>query len=368
MKIVFLVSSLGAGGAERVATTLCNVWSESYQSVTLISTFSGGADSFYPLGKNVEIIHLATEAPRHPFGGKRYINRLLKLTNIINDRRPDLVISFLPNVNIANIICAATNRTPCIICERSDPLAQPIGFFWRMACKLLYRFADSVCVQTRAATTRIKTAYSGLKNVQSIPNPLPEDLLNWRAKYIQPKTKILLSIGRLADEKQVHLIIDAFHQLSPSHTDWQLHIYGDGPKKAALVAQVAALKLDHKVFILGKTTEPWRVMADADAFVMTSLYEGFPNALLEAMAVGLPCVATDCPSGPAEMTGGGSDALLVQPGDTDGLKNALDRLMSDPTLRQTLGERGRAAVLERYALNVVLKAWDDLFRQVGAKA
>jgi glycosyltransferase involved in cell wall biosynthesis len=105
-------------------------------------------------------------------------------------------------------------------------------------------------------------------------------------------------------------------------------------------------------------------MAQADAFVMNSRYEGFPNALLEAMAVGLPCVAAACPSGPREISNDGRDALLFEPGDTEGLRQALMHLMSSADFRAALGQQARTSVLGRYSLAAVMKHWDDLIAAV----
>jgi glycosyltransferase involved in cell wall biosynthesis len=145
-----------------------------------------------------------------------------------------------------------------------------------------------------------------------------------------------------------------------------LHLAGDGPQRTTLQRQIDATKLpSSRLRLLGRSSEPWTLMREADAFVMASRYEGFPNALLEAMGTGLPCVATDCPSGPREISRDGIDALLVTPGDSVALEAALDRLMGDATLRKDLGERARKSVMERYSLPTVLKIWDAVFASVG---
>lgn len=366
MRILFLVSSLESGGAERVATTLCNAWVARGDSVTLVPTFWGGGTSFYPLHDGVDLLYLSQLLSESSSLGKRHIARLTALRQLIREKCPDVVVSFLPNVNIAALAATAFSDVPCIVCERSDPAVQPIGWTWRVACNLLYRYADLVSVQTQAVASNIHQVYGGLKKVAAIPNPLPTDLLAWQASGSDNDQKTLISVGRLSEEKRVSLVIDAFCGLAPAYPDWDLHVYGDGPQRTALQYQIEKLGLSERVFLKGRTTEPWRAMATADAFVMASRYEGFPNALLEAMGVGLPCVTTDCPSGPREISREGKDALLIGVEDRGGLRNALARLMSDRSLRQTLGKSARASVVERYALEAVLKDWDELFASVGA--
>lgn len=115
----------------------------------------------------------------------------------------------------------------------------------------------------------------------------------------------------------------------------------------------------------GKTTEPWAELSHAHAFAMTSRVEGFPNVLLEAMALGLPCISFDCPSGPAELTQQGTVGLLVRLNDRLELEKAIRRFFGDDEFRCALGARGKQAVWSRYRLETVLLQWDALFRQVG---
>lgn len=371
MKIVFLVSSLGSGGAERVASTLSNAWVARGDQVTLVPTFSGGGKPFYELDPRVEVRFLADEigGAARLGGGKRYVQRLLALRQLIQQRQPNLVLSFLPNVNIAAVIATAFTGIPCIVSERSDPSMLPIGRFWSLACRALYRFADAVTVQTESVAERIGSIYSGLKRVAVMPNPLPADLeaqLPSAARRPAETTRhVLLSVGRLAPEKRTDLIIAAFARLAPRYPDWDLHLVGDGPLRAALQQQVEATGLPpERLRLLGRSAEPWLLMQQADAFVLASDYEGFPNALLEALALGLPAVSTDCRSGPREISENGQIASLVPPGDESALEQALSRLFSDPALRQQQGTAAALSVRRRYGLPVVLALWDALFNQV----
>lgn len=367
MKIIFLISSLNSGGAERIASTLCNAWSHRGDSVLLVPTFSGGGQPFYEMNDGVKVAYLSDLLVPSDRKGKRYVERMLTLRRLVRDAEPDVVVSFLPNVNIAAMAASAFSGVPSVICERSDPSMMPLGRFWRTACNLFYRYADLLTVQTEAVRRSIHTVYGGLERVAVVPNPLPERVLDYRADLCVPKARrVLLSLGRLSEEKRVGQIIDAFSELASDFPEWDLHIYGDGPERDLHASTIKRNGVEDRILLRGRTETPWGVMASADGFVMNSRFEGFPNALLEAMGVGLPCVSSDCPSGPREITRGGKDALLIPSGDVPALRSALARLMGNSDLRIDLGARARESVIARYSLDAVLSVWDDLFRQVGA--
>lgn len=372
MKTVFLTSSLGSGGAERVATTLCNAWVARGDEVVLIPTFSGGGRPFYPLDARVSLRYLADEVGGG-CGGKRHLRRLWALRRMILAAQPDVVVAFLPNVNIAALAATAFTGIPCVIGERSDPVEQPIGHFWTTACRLFYRCADAVTVQTESVAQRIGTVYSGLKRIRVLPNPLPPELasLQPRAPDSGPANgrHVLLSVGRLSAEKRTDLIVAAFARVADHHPAWDLHVVGDGPLRDALQQQIERCGLPAgRVSLLGRSHSPWQLMREADAFVLASAYEGFPNALLEAVAIGLPSISTDCRSGPREISDEGRVVRLVPTDDLAALAGALDKLLGDPSLRRRLSETGPGSVRRRFSLPTVLARWDELFAAVtGSK-
>ncbi len=366
MKICLLVSSLGNGGAERVATTLCNAWAERGDDVMLMPTFSGGGHPFHKVSSAVELVYLADRVgitKKHPWS---YAKRIVALRNAIKEQSPDVVVSFLPNVNVAAVLSCSFLRIPLIICERRDPSSQPCPGYWEYACRLTYRHADMVTLQTDDAAARAQQIYPGLRKVRSIPNPLP-DALFANPKRSGNKRKILLSLGRLSAEKQISKSIRAFRDVASRFDDWDLHIYGDGPERSACASLIDELNLSGRVVLKGQTADAWAVMAGADAFIMTSRCEGFPNALLEACGIGLPCVVFDCPSGPKEITRGGEDALLVPLDDHGALVAALSRIMDDAAFRISLGRHARESTFNRFRLGAVMNSWDRLFSEVGAK-
>lgn len=367
MLILLLTSSMGSGGAERVACTLANAWSSRGDEVTLMPTFSGRGDCFYELSPDVHLTYLADLVKRRARSFVNQITRLRALRRFIATERPDVIVSLLTNVNVAAVLASVGLGIPVIVCERIDPFAMPISRLMRLACRFTYPLADALMVQTHDVATKYSSSNRTLRRVRVIPNPIPGQMLDIQQHAGIGKAKRLLSVGRLDAQKQFDVLIKVFASLTRHHANWSLRIVGEGLLRPVLQQQIADLGPDGRVELPGGTANIGVELAGADVFVLTSAYEGFPNVLLEAMAVGLPCVTFDCPSGPREMTMEGKVAMLVPLNDEDALENALSRLMMDEDLRQSLGRRARASVMERFALDKVLGQWDSLFEEVGAK-
>jgi GalNAc-alpha-(1->4)-GalNAc-alpha-(1->3)-diNAcBac-PP-undecaprenol alpha-1,4-N-acetyl-D-galactosaminyltransferase len=364
-KILFLMSSMGAGGAERVAATLANAWVSRGDRVTLMPTFSARGDCFYPLSRQVELVYLADLVSNNKWTYASRIARLLAMRRFVKMDRPAVIVSFLSNVNVAAVLASAGLRIPLIVCERVDPFVLPMSPFQWLACRIAYPFADVLMVQTHAVAFKYASSGWALRRVSVIPNPIPEQMLSIPVHSAVARTRRLLSIGRLDEQKQFNVLIKVFASLKGRNPNWSLRIVGEGPLRVALQQQIVALGMETCIELFGRSSDIGQELAEADAFVLTSKYEGFPNALLEAMAAGLPCIAFDCPSGPQEMSLDGRVALLVPLNDERALEHELERLMVNDDLRRSLGERARTSVRERFSLDRVLERWDSLFEELG---
>jgi glycosyltransferase involved in cell wall biosynthesis len=329
-------------------------------------TFSDRGDCFYELLPNVRFIYLADLVSLRGKAWDQQILRLLALRRFMTNERPDVIVSFLPNVNVAAVLASIGLGIPLIICEHTDPFFAPIPRLLRLACKFTYPLADTLTVLTDIIANKYAAHGLFLPRIRVMPNPIFEQLMNvvHRGSNDVAK-KRLLGIGRLADVKQFSLLIRVFANLSDRHSQWGLRIVGEGNLWADLQQQIADCGLASRIELTGATLAIGDELAEADIFVLTSRYEGFSLVLLEAMAVGLPCVSFDCPSGPREITMDGQLALLVPPNDEHALELALERLMLDADLRQTLGRHARASVKERFSLDKILGQWDLLFEELG---
>ena len=376
MRILFLVGRLSAGGAERVAVTLASAWAQAGHQVTLAPTFIPKGECFYPLSPQVDLHWLADDIK--PTGQPLLtLRKLGALRALIAAQQPDVVVSFLTNVNVMALLATMGKRVPVIVCERTDPVhGRSAGRVLKILRRLLYPRAAAVVVQTQAAIQGMETQVPGAQHIVSISNPLPEALVALDSPVARRAAacvddnadtgmKQVVAMGRLIATKQFDVLIRVFANLAERFPNWGLTIWGEGPMRESLQAQIDDAGLTDRIRLAGRTSEPWQAVAQADVFAMTSAVEGFPNVLLEAMALGLPCVTMDCPSGPAEMTNQGEDGLLVPMGDEAELGRALERLMQDHHLRASLGLRAAQSVRARYGLSAVLVQWDDLMRDVA---
>ncbi|MEV6751749.1 glycosyltransferase [Streptomyces sp. NPDC051214] len=196
----------------------------------------------------------------------------------------------------------------------------------------------------------------GMHNVGAMPNALA------RLPEVpsQREGKVVCSIGRLADQKGVDMLVDTWALVAPQRPDWTLRIYGAGADEADLRRQCTRLGLDGSVEWRGRTSDVPGVLAESSLFVQSSRGEGFPLALMEAMASAVPCAAFDCAPGVREIVRHGEDGLLAPAGDIEALADRLLRLTGNPRLRDAMGERARLNV-QRFSEARVLERWEALF-------
>ncbi|NBM17860.1 glycosyltransferase [Streptomyces sp. GC420] len=220
--------------------------------------------------------------------------------------------------------------------------------------KTYYRDVDRMLALTREdADLWIR---EGMDNADFMPNPLPfvPDVPSPREE------KAVVSVGRLTDQKGIDMLLDAWSEAVPRHPGWTLRIYGSGEEEERLRKQCTALGLDGSVEWRGRTGDVPGALRGGSVFVLSSRGEGFPLALMEAMATGLPTAAFDCAPGVREIIDDGVDGLLAPLGNTSELARRLDRLMADKALRDRMGEAARRNV-QRYTTEEIVHRWESLF-------
>jgi glycosyltransferase involved in cell wall biosynthesis len=261
------------------------------------------------------------------------------------------------------VLIAATGlRVPVIVSERTFLTAHHLPGIWGTLRRWCYPHAAAIVAQTQRCAAALQPL--SRRQVDVIANPV----------VVEPRAEgapaprhagghTLLAVGRLAKQKGFALLIDAFADIAARHPDWNLVILGEGPLREPLARRIAERGLAGRISMPGFDAHVRSAMRRADLFVMSSIYEGFPNALLEAMTEGLACVSFDCDAGPGELIEHHDNGWLVPAGDVPALSAALDALMGDADLRARLGRRARA-VGTTYSPATILEQWNSLVASV----
>jgi glycosyltransferase involved in cell wall biosynthesis len=234
-----------------------------------------------------------------------------------------------------------------------------IGKIWSTLRWWTYPGASRIVVQTEGARKYFLPRFQD--KVVVIPNPVVLPTPGPAPSVRQTGHRVILAIGRLSEEKGFDDLLQAFERIKDLHPDWIVTIIGDGPQRQVLETLCVKSGIARQVRLLGFVKNPWESFRHADLFVLPSRFEGFPNALCEAMACGLPVIATDCQSGPGEIIRDGVNGVLVPPGDVPALSVAMDRLMSDPVKRTRLG-RSAQAIAQQFGLEKVMRMWEDVLQ------
>lgn len=363
-RILFLVSSMQGGGAERVAALLCNHWAAEGHEVTLMPTFSGRGVCLYPLDERVRLDYLAERVGSRRRTVLNKVRRFTVLRKAIRELQPDVILSFLPHVNVAAVLAAWGLRVPVVVSERTYPPALPLGRPLEALRRWVYPKATSVVVQTERGRSWLEKCCPQAQG-RVIPNPVVFPLPAGEPRLETPRiiplsVSMILAVGRLGEEKGFDRLIEAFGGLAADYPDWHLVILGEGEERQRLEAQRQALGLSDRVHLPGRAGNPRDWYERADCYVMSSRFEGFPNTLVEAMAHGLPAVSFDCETGPAEIIREGVDGYLVPPEEgAAGLSRAMAAVMGDEARRKEMGI-AVTAVRERFSPERVMAAWDEV--------
>lgn len=365
IRVTFVIFGLTAGGAERVLSTMANYWAVRGWSIAIVTFVDDRKPPFYDLHPAVQWCPLALAgSPANPLRrGLGVLQRISGLRRALKESDPDLVISFMDQVNVLTLLASRRLNLPVIVSERIDPARQPIGPVAKVARRMLYPHASRVVVQTEAALRCFAPAVQQRGTV--IPNPMsPAHAGPIAAASPAPECGTrLVAMGRLTRQKGFDLLLRAFAAVSAKYPAWSLTIWGEGEQRAALEWLRDDLGLNQRVSLPGLTTDPFQRMREASLFVLSSRFEGFPNALCEAMAAGLPAVSFDCPSGPAAIIRNDIDGVLVAPEDVPALAGALDRLMGDERTRRRLAQRA-PEVLERFSAERIMGMWEEVIALV----
>lgn len=362
-RIALVIGTLGPGGAERALCNMANYWSRRGRDVTVVALSDRSQAPFYELDLGVRYVPLGVirRSPTPVHAVWNNMRRILRLRRALKSLAPDVVISFIDRTNVITLLAARGLRVPVVVDEQSDPLLHQIEPTWERLRRWTYRSASAIVVVSERASRYFASRVGG--RVLVIPNPIQVPL-DGVARSGEESQRQIVAMGRLGREKGFDLLLSAFARANASHPDWRLIILGEGPLRRDLEALRDRLGLGERVEMPGTVAQPHRVLRECDLFVLSSRFEGFPLALCEAMACGLPVIATEYHEGVREIVQDGVNGVLVPSENPDALASAMERLISDENERRRLGLEAMR-ILERFGTETVMEMWETVLGSAG---
>jgi len=365
-KVIFHLNCFEQGGAERVVSNLVNQLVDKDYEIIAATQWQG--ENEFRLDERVKRIHVGLRPEDET--KSRLVKIMLRfhyLRKLVKQEKPDLVVSFTRRANYRAIIATLFTKVPLITAVRQDPKSYYNSLADKILVPLLYRLPEGCVFQTNEQMAYFPKVLQRKSRV--ILNPVNDKYLQVPAPAEREKT--VVQSGRLVGFKNQEMLFRAFIRVHEKHPDYVLKLYGgdsfDGTKE-----KLEKIIKDHQaedyIRLMGACDELEKELPCGAVYAFSSDYEGMPNALLEAMVLGMPCVATDCPcGGPATVMTHEKDGLLIPVGDEDAMVEGINRLIEDRAFAELLGENARK-LGERINGPAILKEWQAYMEEVLARS
>lgn len=357
MKITLFIGGLAGGGAERVTCNLASWLVDRSHDVEILTM--SDVEATYPLNVKVRRKSLINKCERHSFVYNAIL-RAARLCKYLRYSKRDVIIVMLPETTILLLQLSWMVKAKIIAAERNNPSSYTPQKQKNLS-RLAYR-ADAWAFQTEEEKLWYQGKTGRAREIV-IPNAINPDFI--RPAYTGERKKVIVSAGRMSAQKNQELLVRAFAAISKDFPDYHLVIYGEGEKRNTLTTVAEELGVKNKVEMPGYITSFGEMIKDASLFVLPSDFEGMPNALMEAMALGLPCISTDCDGGGARfLIENEKNGILVPKGDVAALANAMRRMLSDCELAESCGLNAHK-ICERLAPEKVYGQWEEFIKEVS---
>lgn len=356
MKVTLFIGSLYGGGAERVTCNLASYLVQHGHQAEILSMSE--SKETYELDDRVTTKNLLPLVERK---GKAWntIIRFPRLWKYLRKTQADAYVVMLPKTIIMLLMFRWMTKARVIAAERVDPAVYPL-----IIAKLLKKYAkkaDGFVFQTEDAKAWYGDSVKGIKT-SVIPNAVNPAFI--RPPYQGAKRKLIAGAGRLNAQKNFSLLIRAFARISTDFPDFNLVIYGEGDKRGELEKLVEKQGLNDRISLPGNIQNIADEMEQNAMFVLSSDFEGMPNALMEAMALGLPCVSTDCPcGGPRFLIQNGENGVLVPVGDVEKMAEGMRRVLVDSQFRENIATKA-TEIQDWLAPDRIYGKWEELIERV----
>ena len=358
--VTFAIGSLYGGGAERVVSVWASALAEKGYRVSIL--VYSRVDNEYPIHPNIEVCPIANS--QKECNELSMLNRVKLFRKLLKDLKPNVVVSFLPAMQVYIYLASIGLKIPRIETIRINPwMANSLSGFLKKLWLRCFRTCNALILQSKDQKSFFTKKIQ--KKSVVIPNPINSRYIeNLKTNYYDKSHKIVAA-GRLSDQKNYKMMIDAVAKVKLKFNDVSLDIYGLGEKEEEIKQYLKDIGLEDTVHLMGRSNQLYNVYKDADLYLMSSDYEGMPNALAEAMAIGLPCISTDCKTGPRDLIDDGVNGYLVPCGDVDKLAEKIEKVFSMTSEEQkNLGQKAREKIMdfcsEENSLNKLIKLIENI--------
>lgn len=350
INIGIVAQGLSGGGAEKVASILANYFVQRKYNILFIPVYNNKHE--YYIEEQVKIIPITTTKKNNIL---RLVDRSIKIYDILRQNQVDIVISFITNETIYSQI----KGIPVIHTLRNDPQNKENGFISSRFRNYAYKHAKHIVFQTVGAQNFFNEIIKQKSSI--IENPL--DLKNLPYWNDQVQNNTFITACRLTPQKNLKMLIKAFAKLHEKHSQFQLEIYGEGEQKKQLQKLILDLNCNDYIKLMGHTSRINQIMSESFAFILSSNYEGISNSMLEALAIGIPCICTDCPPGGARaFIQNGENGLLTEVGNEEDLVEAMQKLITDRELYEKIS-RASVNIRENLSIEKVCGKWEKLIQK-----
>ncbi len=354
MKIALIAYLHGNGGAERQITMLANALAERHEVYLIIT---GANNQKYAISNKVHIVDV-TDVEGKPLS---VLRRFWAQRKALEGIKPEVSVHY--NFQSAYFAVAMPKKYSgkIIYSERGDPYDDEYTGLLGLIRKYSIKKIDGFVFQTEGARDYFDEEIRKRSTVIHNPITIPSEYQG----EIGKREKRIVNIGRLHPQKNQKLLVEAFSLIAEKYPDYTLEIYGDGNLQGALEVQIQNCGLKGRVLIKSPRKDIFGAIKDAGLFVLTSDYEGMPNALMEAMALGLPCISTDCrPGGARALIEDGMNGFVVPRGDAKSLAEKMSYLLSNNDISQTIGLKAMK-ILDDHTPEEIFKKWEFFIEKIA---
>ncbi|MDD3370004.1 MAG: glycosyltransferase [Lachnospiraceae bacterium] len=352
--IMFYISTLRRGGAERVIVNLAEGFLREGYKVSIVTPYRKPPELEYVISS--EITRIISEPAEDKLQGNRLQNfktRVHTLSDIWKENKPALIVSFVGKNNMMALLSTWKLHIPVVISVRGNPASEYASKSMNLAAKLLFPHAAGIVLQTNQAKAYFSKPIQ--KKAVILPNPL--NPLFIKERFEGERKNEIVTVTTMDENKNQKMLVSAFARIAGKFPDVYVTIYGEGPKRAELEQLADSLGIREQIKMPGESSNIPEDIYRSRIFVMTSNTEGSPNALIEAMSLGLACVSTDCPcGGPAELIEDGVNGMLVPVNDDEKLAEKLEQILTHPQLEQQLGIKA-TQIQEKMEPETVFTEW-----------